>query len=94
MVRFVEPEFSKEVLQAANSVRDETGIPPYGLDMAKHMYHYMVSVYSAFFRSTTPLYIDWRVGANRESFGQDEELLATFISLRTETLYFRKDIKN
>ncbi len=57
--------------------------------MMKHMYHYLVSVYSALFKSTTPLYIDWRLGSNRELFGQDENLLQAFKSLRTETLYFR-----
>ena len=58
--------------------------------MAKHMYHYLVSVYSALFKSTTPLYIDWRMSSNLELFGRDEELIATFKSLRTEAFYFRE----
>ena len=66
-----------------------TGTPPYDLEMAKHMFHYLVSIYSALFKSTTPLYIDWRLDSNRQLFGQDEELLAAFKALRTEALYFR-----
>ncbi|KAH8884520.1 hypothetical protein GQ53DRAFT_396344 [Thozetella sp. PMI_491] len=75
----------------ANLPHDWLGKPPYDLEMARHMYHYLVSVYSALFKSTTPLYIDWRLDVNQDLFARDENLLQAFKSLRTETMYFHQE---
>lgn len=62
------------------------------LQMGTNFYHYMVSIYAALFRSTTPLYTDFRIATNRELLGNDAGLIQAFMNIRTESFYFRKQL--
>lgn len=70
--------------------KEYIGFPETKLQMGTNFYHYMVSIYAALFRSTAPLYTDFRVAANRQLLCNDEDLIQAFMSLRTESFYFRK----
>jgi hypothetical protein len=68
---------------------DYSGFPECKLEVGTHFYHYLVSIYAALFRVTSPLYADFRVAATRKLLNDDESLIKAFISLRTESFYFR-----
>ncbi|KAF9769406.1 hypothetical protein IL306_013165 [Fusarium sp. DS 682] len=68
---------------------DYSGFPECKLEVGTHFYHYLVSIYAALFRVTSPLYADFRVAATRKLLNDDESLIEAFMSLRTESFYFR-----
>lgn len=68
---------------------DYDGFPEHKLEHGGHFYHYMVSMHAALFRMTSPLYIDLRIPANRQLLDNDPSLIQAFLSLRTESFYFR-----
>lgn len=70
--------------------KEYSGFPETKLQMGTNFYPYMVSIYAALFRSTTPLYTDFRVAANQHLLCNDEDLIQAFMNLRTESFYFRK----
>lgn len=70
--------------------KEYSGFPETKLQTGTNFYHYMVSIYAALFRSTTPLYTDLRIDTNRQLLGNDPELIGAFLNLRTESFYFRK----
>ncbi|KAF7562175.1 hypothetical protein G7046_g1962 [Stylonectria norvegica] len=69
---------------------DYSGFPECKLEAGTHFYHYLVSIYSTLFRATSPLYADFRVAATRRLLQDDEDLLQSFMNLRTESFYFRQ----
>ncbi|KAG4265770.1 hypothetical protein FPRO03_01054 [Fusarium proliferatum] len=69
--------------------KEYTGFPECKLEVGTHFYHYLVSIYAALFRVTSPLYADFRVAATRKLLNDDESLVEAFMSLRTESFYFR-----
>ncbi|KAJ4130988.1 hypothetical protein NW768_006527 [Fusarium equiseti] len=69
---------------------DYSGFPESKLEVGTHFYHYLVSIYAAIFRVTSPLYADFRVAATRKLLDDDESLIDAFMSLRTESFYFRE----
>lgn len=71
---------------------DYSGFPECKLEVGTHFYHYLVSIYAALFRVTSPLYTDFRVAATRKLLDEDESLVRAFMNLRTESFYFRKCI--
>ncbi|KAK7420472.1 hypothetical protein QQZ08_010388 [Neonectria magnoliae] len=70
--------------------KDYSGFPECKLEAGTHFYHYLVSIYAALFRATSPLYADFRVTATRQLLNDDELLVRAFMNLRTESFYFRK----
>lgn len=70
--------------------KEYSGFPETKLQMGTNFYHYMVSIYAALFRQTTPLYTDFRIDTSRKLLGNDSELIDSFMSLRTESFYFRE----
>ncbi|KIL95157.1 hypothetical protein FAVG1_02089 [Fusarium avenaceum] len=68
---------------------DYSGFPECKLEVGTHFYHYLVSIYAALFRVTSPLYADFRIPATRKLLDDDESLIEAFMSLRTESFYFR-----
>ncbi|KAF4469049.1 hypothetical protein FALBO_4066 [Fusarium albosuccineum] len=68
---------------------DYSGFPECKLEVGTHFYHYLVSIYAALFRVTSPLYADFRVAATRKLLDEDESLIQAFMNLRTESFYFR-----
>lgn len=69
---------------------DYSGFPECKLEAGTHFYHYLISIYAALFRATSPLYADFRVAATRQMLNDDDELIRAFMNLRTESFYFRK----
>ncbi|KAH7171069.1 hypothetical protein EDB81DRAFT_837616 [Dactylonectria macrodidyma] len=67
---------------------DYSGFPQCKLEAGTHFYHYLVSIYAALFRATSPLYADFRLAATRELLNDDESLVQAFMNLRTESFYF------
>ncbi|KAJ0145092.1 hypothetical protein HZ326_12180 [Fusarium oxysporum f. sp. albedinis] len=70
---------------------DYSGFPECKLEVGTHFYHYLVSIYAALFRVTSPLYADFRVAATRKLLNDDESLIEAFMSLRTESFYFQRE---
>ncbi|KAK7424884.1 hypothetical protein QQX98_000159 [Neonectria punicea] len=70
--------------------KDYSGFPECKLEAGTHFYHYLVSIYAALFRATSPLYADFRVTATRQLLNDDESLVRAFMNIRTESFYFRK----
>lgn len=70
--------------------KEYSGFPETKLQTGTNFYHYMVSIYVALFRSTTPLYTDLRIYRNRQLLGNEPGLIGAFMNLRTESFYFRK----
>lgn len=70
---------------------DYSGFPECKLEVGTHFYHYLVSIYAAMFRVTSPLYADFRVAATRKLLDDDESLIEAFMSLRTESFYFQRE---
>ncbi|CAM1506804.1 Fc.00g064450.m01.CDS01 [Cosmosporella sp. VM-42] len=70
---------------------DYSGFPECKLEAGTHFYHYLVSIYAALFRSTSPLYADFRVAATRQLLDDNEALIRAFMSIRTESFYFQRE---
>ncbi|KAH6997915.1 hypothetical protein BKA56DRAFT_12128 [Ilyonectria sp. MPI-CAGE-AT-0026] len=70
---------------------DYSGFPQCKLEAGTHFYHYLVSIYAALFRATSPLYADLRVAATRNLLSDDESLVQAFMNLRTESFYFQRE---
>ncbi|KAF5017956.1 hypothetical protein F66182_10085 [Fusarium sp. NRRL 66182] len=70
---------------------DYSSFPECKLEVGTHFYHYLVSIYAALFRVTSPLYADFRVAATRKLLDDDESLIEAFMSLRTESFYFQRE---
>ncbi|KAF4985027.1 hypothetical protein FDECE_16883 [Fusarium decemcellulare] len=70
---------------------DYSGFPECKLEVGTHFYHYLVSIYAALFRVTSPLYADFRVAATRKLLDEDESLIQAFMNLRTESFYFQRE---
>ncbi|KAM5355956.1 hypothetical protein ACJ41O_002602 [Fusarium nematophilum] len=70
---------------------DYNGFPECKLEAGTHFYHYLISIYAALFRVTSPLYADFRVAATRKLLDEDESLVHAFMNLRTESFYFRQE---
>lgn len=68
---------------------DYTGFPKSKMEAGTHFYHYLVSIYAALFRVTSPLYSDFRTPATCKLLGNDDSLVQAFMNLRTESFYFR-----
>ena len=60
-----------------------------GLDLAKHMYDMIVSIYSALFRPSSPLLLNWLKEDVFELFGKDYRLTHTLATLKTEYNFIR-----
>ncbi|KAM5369890.1 hypothetical protein ACJZ2D_008791 [Fusarium nematophilum] len=70
---------------------DYNGFPECKLEAGTHFYHYLISIYAALFRVTSPLYADFRVAATRKLLDEDESLVHAFMNLRTESFYFQRE---
>ncbi|UPK99269.1 hypothetical protein LCI18_010204 [Fusarium solani-melongenae] len=70
---------------------DYSGFPECKLEVGTHFYHYLVSIYAALFRVTSPLYTDFRIAATRKLLDEDESLVRAFMNLRTESFYFQRE---
>ncbi|KAF4968219.1 hypothetical protein FZEAL_10416 [Fusarium zealandicum] len=70
--------------------QEYSGFPECKLEAGTHFYHYLVSIYAALFRVTSPLrYADLRVAATRKLLDDDDSPVEAFMNLRTESFYFR-----
>ncbi|KAH6898701.1 hypothetical protein B0T10DRAFT_454020 [Thelonectria olida] len=69
--------------------KDYSGFPECKLEAGTHFYHYLVSIYAALFRATSPLYADVRIAGTRKLLNDDEDLVRAFLNVRTESFYFR-----
>lgn len=60
----------------------------YGL--AKHIYNTLTSIYSALYKTTSPLTFDWRKKEIfSEMLGGDSVLIQLFCDIKTEMYWFR-----
>jgi hypothetical protein len=61
----------------------------YGL--AKHIYNTLTSIYSALYKTTSPLTFDWRKkDVFSEMLGGDPVLIQLFCDIKTEMYWFRE----
>ena len=63
----------------------DKGLP----QLAKHMYDMLVSIYSALFRPSSPLWLDWSK-TNFGLFGQDMRVMRSMGCVKREFDLFRK----
>lgn len=58
------------------------------IDASKYLYDILTANYSALFRVSSPLYLDWRIGTNFDLIGRSQILKAAFYELRNEFFRF------
>jgi hypothetical protein len=58
--------------------------------LAKHLYHILTAIYSALYKTTSPLMLDWRRDEISDMLGNDAELIKLFCDIKTEMYWFRK----
>jgi len=66
-----------------------TDAPLYGL--ARHLYNAITSIYSALYKTTTPLIFDWRKEAVSEMLGRDPQLIRSFCNIKTEMFWLHAE---
>ncbi len=52
--------------------------------LASHMYHTLTSIYTALYKTTTPLAFDWRKEETYELLGHNETLVEAFGVIKAE----------
>lgn len=57
--------------------------------LASHVYDTLTSIYSALYKTTSPLTFDWRTDEISEMLGRDQDLIKAFCSIKTEMYWFR-----
>lgn len=61
-------------------------------DLSRHMYNTLTSIYSALYKVSSPLTLDWRNEAVSEMLGRDPELIRAFCDIKTEMYWIRKSL--
>jgi hypothetical protein len=61
-------------------------------NLGKHIYNALISVYSALYKTTSPLTMDWRTKEVSEMMGNDHELIRLFCIIKTEIYWFCKQL--
>jgi hypothetical protein len=59
----------------------------YGL--ARHIYNTLTSIYSALFKTASPLTFDWHTDEISDMLGRDPSLIKAFCYVKTEMYWFR-----
>ena len=57
--------------------------------LGRHLYNAITSIYSALYKTTTPLTFDWRKEEISEMLGRDSELIKSFCNIKTEMFWLR-----
>ena len=58
--------------------------------LGRHLYNAITSIYSALYKTTTPLTFDWRKEEISKMLGRDSELIKSFCNIKTEMFWLRK----
>ncbi|KAH6678189.1 hypothetical protein B0J14DRAFT_650411 [Halenospora varia] len=74
------------------SVRSQHYRPKY--ELCFHMYNTLTSIYSALYKTTSPLTLDWRTEEVLEMFGGNTELIHYFSSIKTEMHWIQFEMAN
>jgi hypothetical protein len=57
--------------------------------LGRHLYNAITSIYSALYKTTTPLTFDWRKEEISKMLGKDSELIKSFCNIKTEMFWLR-----
>jgi len=57
--------------------------------LGRHLYNAITSIYSALYKTTTPLTFDWRKEEISKMLGRDSELIKSFCNIKTEMFWLR-----
>lgn len=58
-------------------------------NLARHLYNTLTAIYSALYRTTSPLTLDWRTDEISELLDKDPDLIRLFCDIKTEMYWFR-----
>ncbi|KAH6678190.1 hypothetical protein B0J14DRAFT_650412 [Halenospora varia] len=61
-------------------------------DLSRHMYNTLTSIYSALYKVSSPLTLDWRNEAVSEMLGRDPELIRAFCDIKTEMYWIQSEM--
>lgn len=56
--------------------------------LGKHIHNALTSIYSALFKATSPLTLDWRTDEVAQMLGNDPELIRLFCNIKAEMFWF------
>lgn len=56
-------------------------------DLVKHIYHSLISIYTALFRTESPLLFDWRKDETYDMLGRNQTLIYDLVSIEAEMLW-------
>jgi hypothetical protein len=59
-------------------------------ELCRHIFNNLISIYSALYKTTSPLALDWRTEEVSEMLGNDAELIRLFCDIKTEMFWFCK----
>ena len=72
------------------SPADNIDTEPQAYYLARHIYNTLTAIYSALYRTTSPLTLDWREEEVARLLGNDPVLIKSFCNIKTELFWFRK----
>ncbi|KAF4628762.1 hypothetical protein G7Y89_g9391 [Cudoniella acicularis] len=61
-------------------------------DLLRHIYDTLTSIYSALYKTTSPLTLDWRTEEVSELLGRDQELIRLFCNIKTEMYWLQTEM--
>ncbi|KAH8646019.1 hypothetical protein BGZ60DRAFT_554837 [Tricladium varicosporioides] len=61
-------------------------------DLCFHMYNTLTSIYSALYKTTSPLTLDWRTEEVSEMLGKDKKLINYFSVIKTEMYWIQSEM--
>ncbi|KAH8744021.1 hypothetical protein F5882DRAFT_423713 [Hyaloscypha sp. PMI_1271] len=59
--------------------------------LGRHLYNAITSIYSALYKTTTPLTFDWRKEEISKMLGRDSELIKSFCNIKTEMFWLHAE---
>ncbi|KAH6678188.1 hypothetical protein B0J14DRAFT_316756 [Halenospora varia] len=62
-------------------------------DLSRHMYNTLTSIYSALYKTTSPLTLDWRTDGVADMLDRDPELIRHFCYIKTEIYWIQSETK-
>jgi hypothetical protein len=59
-------------------------------NLARHLYNTLTAIYSALYRTTSPLTLDWRTDEISELLDKDPDLIRLFCDIKMDMYWFRR----
>jgi hypothetical protein len=79
--------YKQKFISSLDNLHFSVTDPIYSL--GRHLYNAITSIYSALYKTTTPLTFDWRKEEISKMLGRDSELIKSFCNIKTEMFWLR-----